>query len=574
MFGIKFNKTELITLALTLAVVIGSFSSRTATENFFYYGSYYFFIGLIFLWAKSLSLNIQNVPDIKKILIERRRELSISFLLCVLLALSVQANMRVQADEGLITSHSLALFQLKESVVFQGMLNQNEISSFYQKGLPIRPQLLAFLGSILHSLRGYTVENLYLVNLGAAFLFFYILCRIFHKANSTFLMLSACLLVMAQPLFVLSYRSAGLEPLFITLLLLNFYMAISYLQSKEKKYFVFYLLSFVSCLHTRYEALVPLSVIALFIIWKSRSTLKPLAREHFQFILMILLCSLPYIWQRILSKGELSTNFSTYSGGIKTALYGAFDPFYIFPNMISFAYACCVPNPSMQVYSHWISFGLVVFMFAYFVFLKKKTKVSPLMKIGIYAVMAHTLLMFFYIAGEASYPVYSRLFLPIFILGSISLTFFLNQFFSEKITLFVAIALYIFHAGEAQKNTYTLAGLLNKTELFVRDVYKEKGFNNDDLLIASSSTPYIARNMSVFASSMLINNTQVVIDLLKSKAIRSLLLIEVNQGDAQSSPPLQIPEHIPLRAELVAMEEIGIKKQARLWKLIPKEPAD
>jgi len=492
----------------------------------------------------------------------------------MLLAFSVKANMRVQADEGLITSHSLALFQIKESVIFQGMLQQNDISSFYQKGLPIRPQLLAFLGSLVHSLRGYSVENLFFVNLGAAFLFFYLLCRLFQKTKSTFIMISAGLLVMAQPLFVFSFRSAGLEPLFISFLFLNYYLAISYLKTKEDRYFVMYLLSFVTCLHTRYEAILPLGVIAIFVVWNVRSNLKALLREHFQFILLLLLCALPYLWQRILSKEELSTNFATYSGGIKTALYGAFDPFYIFPNLISFAHACCVPNPSMQLYSHWVSLVLIILVIASLFYSKKKLQISAFAKIGILAVLAHTLLMLFYIAGEAAYPVYARLFLPIFVLSSIALTYLIHQFFSEKLTLFIACTIYIFHAGEAQKNTYTHAGVLNKTELFVRDTYREKGFSNDDLLIATSSTPYIARNMSAFASSILVENTQLVIDLLESKAVRSLLLVDINQGEAKNSTELQIPDHIPLKAELVAMEEIGIKKQARLWKLIPKEPAD
>ncbi|MEZ4815184.1 MAG: glycosyltransferase family 39 protein [Bdellovibrionota bacterium] len=565
--------STLVPLLVVCVLAILSVSKIQYTEFLFYNATYYVLLTLGALWMSTLLLEFPNWSNFKKFLHDSRSPLLIALLSTVLIATAIKANVRVQADESLIASNSLSFFQLKEATVTNGISYENGIATIYGKAMPLRPQLLAFLASILHSLKGYSLENLFIVNLIAFFFFVYFLMQLLHK-KPLLAKISALLLVCAHPVLLMSFRSAGLESLFLTLLIANIYFMNLYLEKRKIEHFLFYLLTFVTCLHTRYEAILPLFCIALFFLWTVKKEIRSIYSKHKIFIPLSLLCSLPFFWQRIIAHGELSNFFNSYPGGIKQSIDGAFNLSYLLPNLISFSHACCAIDKNLQFFSPWIIpaffIGFAIFCFKF----KKTPKLNSLMIVSCLAVASHLVLLIFYVAGEAAYAVYSRLFLDVFVLFSLLVFVVAEKLISTRNLFVASLLIFLFSIHETQRNNYTYIGLFNRVERFVSQSYKKRNFNENDILISTMTAPFIALGMSTLPAQMLLNNQKELQEVLRISSNVNLLYIDTAPVAEVMSAGSPLPENTPFIAKLIETQSVGFKKQARLWKLSIKEPAN
>ncbi len=547
---------------LLLAVV--SLLRPSLTEVFFFYTTPFCFLLLVGAFV-FLSLREFAAPLSSVFWKERKLDFLLALIATLLLAFALSADLRIQSDESVNANISLGFWLLKKPFEVQALLYQNTIPAIYEYGFPVRPLLLPYLASLLHGLWGFSVANLYLINLVAVFGFFYVVLRFFHN-RSIFEKSGVLFLVLAQPLFAFSFRSAGLEALFVSLLFVNFYCFERLLKTRQERYGIFYALSFIVCLHSRYEALLPLLFPLGYLLYKNRSRAIPLFQKYSIHGALCIVGVLPYVWQRILAKGELTNTFTAYTGTLKPKILGAFHPSYLGANVKSL-FTALFDNGHMQLLSPWIV--ALFFVALTGIFLRKKLRnLEASHSVIIAALGAHFVFFLFYVAGEATDPVTARLFLASFVGLSIASAILCLHFVKGLHFFVLAFVLFLSGAREWHTNNYNRAGYYAKMLDFVHDEYRRHDLGTDDLLISAITAPFIATKLSAFSTQFAFADPRRIKTLQAQSSVRKILYLDAIRFDAQGDTVLNpFPPGSPFQAELLSTRSMDSVSKGRLWLL-------
>ncbi len=165
----------------------------------------------------------------------------------------------------------------------------------------IRPTFYPFLIYLVHSIKGYSAYNGFIVNffagLGSLFCLYWLLKQWFHQ----YVAVLGMLLLAATPVYVLWVTSTGFEIVNLCLALISFCLLYKYLQTKESIFLERLILTLILLAQTRYESSVFIIALGLVVLASLRwNTIEKLSLR----IAVLPWLFLPIAWQRLLKSDK------------------------------------------------------------------------------------------------------------------------------------------------------------------------------------------------------------------------------------------------------------------------------
>ena len=161
-----------------------------------------------------------------------------------------------------------------------------------------RPFLFPFFVSLTHTLFGYRVENVFIMNFFVLWVSLFLLYLLVRAYLDEIWAYASIILVVAQPVICLSAASGSFEMFNLMFILISFLSLRHFLERSDSASFLVLALSLIMVMNSRYESiLVLVTVMTLLFVFKY---------PKFQFLgestvyALIPFFVLPWTWQRIL----------------------------------------------------------------------------------------------------------------------------------------------------------------------------------------------------------------------------------------------------------------------------------
>ena len=290
----------LVSLALLALLVIGAAGTGYA-QRLFVHTTYFFLLATVLCWAGTY---LHAARDLRRETIvgwvkENWPGLVIALVVTVVAWLAVHPALRILSDEANLVGTSKNLFSSRTATFT--VSGKNYYDSYWDVDVAIdrRPALFPFLVSLVHVVRGYTYENVFLFNLLVLPVFVLVAYRLAKALAGETFAIVASLLAVAHPITLISVRSGGFDffALFFALLVLKSLLD----QVREPSAARLAILWMNLCMFAeiRYEsALFILPVVALLLMFRmvTWTLLRPYA---FIYALTPAYLS-PRIWQAVL----------------------------------------------------------------------------------------------------------------------------------------------------------------------------------------------------------------------------------------------------------------------------------
>jgi len=221
------------------------------------YGAYYAMLALFLTWTYSMT-EVLEAEGFSAMAFLRRYStgLLFCFLAVLMICISVKPSFKTVPDEVelLATSHSMVF--RKASVI--DLKGANFYGDYYP-GMPEidhRPFFFPFLTNLLHTLRGFSPANGFLVNALIAFLF---LSAVYICARQYFdgpLSAAAVILVMSIPEFSIRTASGGMDLASCFFLGLSFVLMFLFMRNSSSEKFSILWMTLLVLVNLRFENLV------------------------------------------------------------------------------------------------------------------------------------------------------------------------------------------------------------------------------------------------------------------------------------------------------------------------------
>ena len=285
----------LLSIFTLIAIYIGFFAFDKNELFFIYSNSVYYFISVIFfIWFYlAVMLFIKNKKKFLVFISNHKLPLIVSSSIVILFLFICPPEYRILADEVNLLGTSKSLFE-KHNVFFSleeiNMLeNKQHIAFSMDKRLVLFPYVL----NLVHSLKGYSTNNAFIINffasIGCLFLLYYFIQRLWGKYYG----LIALLFLASYPLFIRYSMSAGYDVfcLFCAFLSFVFFCRFCKFNSFQNANLLIYSVALLS--YTRYEC----SVMAIIIMIATLIMInkKELDKIHYSFCIYPLLF-VPNAW--------------------------------------------------------------------------------------------------------------------------------------------------------------------------------------------------------------------------------------------------------------------------------------
>lgn len=302
------------------AILAGILPSKKHVLILFESTGYYFIFASFFLWV--VYLLKLNFVKLKSTLLNHYDGLILSALLVVLIFCIAPPKFKVLADETNLIGTSMAMYQSKKASLPLSGFNLDYRRPDYQSTVDKRPLLFPLLVSLVHSLRGYSAYNGFVVNfvLGIMVLFVFYLF-IYHNFSRIYALYSI-LIVASLPSFVIWVTSAGFETLNLFFIIFILFLFNRVTETKNIQYAELLFLSLLLVSQSRYESVV-FTVAILFLL---PLLLKRDSITQFSIVTYLIpILFIPTIWQPRLYAALPDIN-RVYSRFIQAAsLYDAFS---------------------------------------------------------------------------------------------------------------------------------------------------------------------------------------------------------------------------------------------------------
>ncbi len=231
--------TALLFFILTsvVAILLGFFLlSRETMASWFQAAGYYFIFATFIIWAASLW------PE--KLTFERSQEfirghwpaLAVAFILTAAGILNSPPKFRILADETNLMGVALSMY--RERSVGNTTEGYYYFESFEPKTTVQgkRPLLFPFLVSVLHTVKGYSASNGFVLNALAGFLTLFLFYFLLQRIFSSGLALLGMLLLASFPVYVIGVSSSGFEIVNLLFALIAFLLLDVYLEKREPRH--------------------------------------------------------------------------------------------------------------------------------------------------------------------------------------------------------------------------------------------------------------------------------------------------------------------------------------------------
>jgi hypothetical protein len=296
------GKFGLVLVPLAVLILLGiGLGDLGYAQKLFVQTTYFFLLATVLCWAGTY---LHAARDVRRETIaawakENWPGLVIALAVTVIAWLAVHPALRILSDEADLVGTSKNLFASRTATFT--VSGKNYYDSYWDVDVAIdrRPALFPFLVSLVHVVRGYSYENVFLFNLLVLPAFVLVVYRLAKSLGGETFAIVASLLVVAHPIILISVRSGGFDffALFFGLLVMK--SVFDHLREPSAARLAIVWMNLCMFAEIRYEsALFIVPVVALLLLFRmvSWTLLRPYA-----FIYALTPAYLaPRIWQAVL----------------------------------------------------------------------------------------------------------------------------------------------------------------------------------------------------------------------------------------------------------------------------------
>lgn len=470
---------------LVFVLYLMPFFNRGLVRILYPHLGYYLTFALVTAWIAVIIQCLRHYrPDIKSFIKSYGYGLLFSVIVCAIISASVKPQFRVLSDEtNLLSISKSMLYERKADNVTMGTWYYNNFHPI-TRAIDKRPLLLPFFTYIIHVLRGYHVENVFILNIFVLFiLLFLIYAQVKNYLGSDIWALSAVILVASQPIVSETAASAGFDMLAALFLVICFSCLRWFLNKPETVRFQLLWVSLLMLANIRYEGIVVLMIVLF-----SLACLRYFRSVFFTTGLSLVypftpLALLNIYWIKFLMKDHFETK-----GKIPFSLdYCVNNHAAFFKSIFDFSFFL----PYASVISILGLFGLAYFVYLFFI--KRSPKEAPqrhLILISFACILADWAIIMLYFESWPANPSSSRFFLPFFILLSLFVVILANgsELFRRNpaYVLLFSVTMFLLYNPVAVKDTFFQTSILPREYIFVTDFLKREYKDSKDLLIIAN----------------------------------------------------------------------------------------
>lgn len=489
------NKLIILLIIIGASILAGILIPRKSVYFIFEYSGYYFILFSFLLWMFSL-LNLYS-SKLKSLIRQHWPALLVCATLMVLIFCMAPPKFKILNDETNLIGVSMSMYRSKTvSLPIQGF-NLDYRKPDYKSTIDKRPLLYPLLVSFVHSLRGYSAFNGFVVNFICGILVLFIFYLFIYDHFPRIYALLSILIIASLPNFVMWVTSSGFETLnlffiIFTIFLFNRVIVTRNIQQAELLFLTLVLVS-----QCRYESIVFTTAILFLLPWflKKESISVWSIITYLTPVLFIPLIWLNRLYSDLPVVNKMPANVVQVSN-----LFEAFN----FSNLISNTPLNLLVFLGLD--SHlgfsWIISGMSI---AGFYLMTKRMVVdfrgagAQFRSMWLFGVLTFSLLYgiqaSFYLGNMTIYTQnrFAMAYLPYLVL---SMIYFLNEFLKKTnytrkifiIVFFVFHLIYFWPYGSQQflVNSGAIQYEYNKTLRYINDNFK----NSSDILVISER-PYL-----------------------------------------------------------------------------------
>ena len=495
-------------------------------------GSYYAMVGIFLLWILQVYNYSQHIHfSCAEFFRNNKWGIGIALGVTILVFITSPPDYRVLSDETNLLSVSQSLTYQKE--IWNTLMGKWFYDSFYplQQELPIRPIMFPFLTSILHTLFGYHRHNVFALNFILLFVF---LCFVYRFFQATINHVCGCvsiILVVTQPIVVLSATSAGFD--LASMVFFSFVFAIFYrcLIDKDKSTFSLLCSTSLMFINIRYESIIIFPILIGMLLVQDSIDIKLICKNIYFYLAQFIL-SFPLVWliflkredyteteSSLFSLSNLWPHFKALSFSLLS--FGSISPFATILNWIGF------------ITLAWVSFDLLK---------NRKRRFSTKSQsyaffCGILVLIIINTIYLLQYSGNATIPTQPRYFIVLVtVLSLMPLVIKLLTFSPSSKTLLIAslLGLIFYYPVTIQNQSYEALILPRKTR-YVRDFLQDLP-SKSMLIVIDRPGQYTVEEYGAVDFNYVNTNFSSIEQDLKNHLYQDLIVVQ--DMDIQSRQPV------------------------------------
>lgn len=271
--------------------------------EFFTYGSYYIITLLVAVWVWAL---VRLCAAYKNELASKFKA-SLPVLICsvalaAVIFFSVCPELRVLNDEVNLLSVSRSMADSKTAVVISEAIRYHEKLDIKATYIDKRPLLFPYLTSVLHTVLGYRIANVFVLNFVGLVALLSVISAGLRRYLGTVGAMCCLLLVVSHPIVSLTAASGSFDLFSVAFVVICLAGLWAFLRAPSALSFQFLWLSFVMLSNIRYESFIYFAVTLILLLISGCIKLKYF--RNFWVYLLTVLFFVPLVIQRIITRPD------------------------------------------------------------------------------------------------------------------------------------------------------------------------------------------------------------------------------------------------------------------------------
>jgi hypothetical protein len=248
------RKIILLIFIICASFLVGILTPKHYISTFFEDLGYYFILVSFILWATYLfRLYFKKIKDI---FLKHYQALLLSILLLVFIFCIAPPKFKVLSDETNLIGVSMTMYQSKKASLPLKGFNLEYKKPEYNSVIDKRPLLFPLLVSFVHSVRGYSAFNGFVVNfiagVGVLFIFYLFIYTHFSRIYG----LLSILMFASFPGFVTWVTSSGFETLNLFFIIFTIFLFNKVITTRSIQHAELLFLTLLLVSQSRYESII------------------------------------------------------------------------------------------------------------------------------------------------------------------------------------------------------------------------------------------------------------------------------------------------------------------------------
>lgn len=282
-----FSKKCLIFVFNSIVSVYLAFFAFNKEEMFYLHGNFvFYFISIcFFIWLYLLYKFFLSNINFQSFIKEHKNALFAATAITILFVLIFPPEYRILADEARLTLTSKSLSQLHTAFIPIETINMLDNELWLSYGMDKRPVLFSYIVSLIHTIKGYSYYNSFVLNaftsFGCLFLIYYLIQTLWGKYYG----LVSLICLASYPIFIEYSMSAGFDIFNLFFALLTFVIFCIYYKNKNALNMELLLYTILLLSQTRYESILMVIVIPfiVFFFLKQKKEIENLSYSFLMF---------------------------------------------------------------------------------------------------------------------------------------------------------------------------------------------------------------------------------------------------------------------------------------------------